>query len=124
MQECCRESLSSCCTGVVDPADELMSCSDPSSHVNSCIFVAVLHFPVFEALADNGLPINKLIVLSSDGPNVNAAITNLVDKELTDSHLPMMVDIGSCSLHKVHNAFAKRLATFRILPRYNNALQV
>ena len=81
----------------------------------------VLYFPVFEALADSRLPINKLIVLSSDGPNVNAAITNLVNKELTDSHLPMMVDIGSCNLHKVHTAFAKRLATFRILPRYNNA---
>jgi len=81
----------------------------------------LLYFPVFEALADNGLPVNKLIVLSADGPNVNAAITNLVNKELTDNRLPMMVDIGSCSLHKVHNAFAKRLATFRILPRYNNA---
>ena len=56
-------------------------------------------------------------MLSSDGPNVNAVITNLVDKELTDSHLPMVVDIGSCSLRKVHNAFAKRLATLRILPR-------
>jgi len=81
----------------------------------------LLYFPVFEALADNGLPVNKLIVLSSDGPNVNAAVTNLVNKELTDSHLPVMVDTGSCNLQKVHSAFAKRLATFRILPRYNNA---
>ena len=89
--------------------------------VNSCIFVAVLYFPVFEALADNGLPINKRIALSSEGPNVNAAITNLVNKELTDSHLPMMVDIGSCNLHKVRSAFAKGLATLRILPRYDNA---
>ena len=48
-------------------------------------------------------------MLSSDGPNVNAAITNLVNKELTDSYIPMMFDIGSCNLHKVHNAFAKRL---------------
>jgi len=64
------------------------------------------------ALADNGLPVNKLIALSSDGPNVNKAITNLVNKELTDSHLPMMVDIGSCNLHKVHNAFAKGLVVF------------
>ena len=81
----------------------------------------ILYFSVFEALADNGLPINKHIVLSSDGPNVNAAVTNLVNKELTDSYIPMMIDIGSCSLHIVHNAFAKSLATFRILPRYNNA---
>ena len=73
---------------------------------------------IFEAPIDNGLPTNKLIVLSSDGPNVNAAIANLVNKELTDSRLPMMVDFGSCSLH---NAFAKGLITFRILPRYNNA---
>jgi len=64
---------------------------------------------------------NKLIVLSSDGPNVNAAMTNLVNKELTVSYLLMMVDIGSCSLHKVHNAFAKGLAPFRILLRYNSA---
>jgi len=56
-------------------------------------------------------------MLSSYGPNMNAAITNLVNKELTDSHLPVMVDIGSCNLYKMHNAFAKRLATFRILPR-------
>jgi len=70
--------------------------SDPSSPVNPVIsyfFVAVLYFPVFrlcpvfEAVADNGLPVNKRIALSSDGPNVNAAITNLVNQELTDSHL-------------------------------------
>ena len=64
------------------------------------------------ALADNGLPVNKLLALSSDGPNVNKAITNLINKELADSHLPMMIDVGSCNLHKVHNAFAKGLTVF------------
>jgi len=67
---------------------------------------------LLEALADNGLPVNKVIALFSNGPNVDTAITNLVNKELTDSPLPVMVDIGSCNLHKVHNAFGKGLAIF------------
>ena len=36
---------------------------------------------LLEALADNGLPVNKVIALSSDGPNVNTAITNLEKKK-------------------------------------------
>ena len=36
----------------------------------------------------------------------------LNNEELTDSHLPVMVDIGSCNLHKVHNAFGKGLDVF------------
>src|SRR6266516_4612807 len=56
--------------------------------------------------------ISKLLSLSSDGPNVNKAIQALVSKQLIDSHLPALIDIGFCTLHKVHNAFGKGLAVF------------
>ena len=35
-----------------------------------------------------------------------------VSKALTDSHLPVLVDIGSCNLHKVHNAFGRSLLIY------------
>ena len=51
-------------------------------------------------------------MLASDGPNANKTIMTQVSKALTDSHLPALVDIGSCNLHKVHNAFGRSLQIY------------
>jgi hypothetical protein len=67
---------------------------------------------LLDFLTENSLPLNRLLSLSSDGPNVNKSIGNQVNKILTDSHLPILVDIGSCNLHKVHNAFGRSLSVY------------
>ena len=54
---------------------------------------------LLESLSRNGLPLNKLLALSSDGPNVNKAVSNQVNKELNESMLPSLMDIGTCNLH-------------------------
>jgi hypothetical protein len=51
-------------------------------------------------------------MLVSDGPNVKKTITTQVSKALTDSHLSVLVDIGSYNLHKVHNAFGRSLQIY------------
>jgi hypothetical protein len=67
---------------------------------------------ILQSMYANGLPLSKLLALSSDGPNVNKSITAQVNKELAECHLPTLIDIGTCSLHKVHNAFSKGLDDF------------
>jgi hypothetical protein len=62
------------------------------------------------AIADWGVPLKNLISLSSDGPNVNKAITSGINKALTDSKLHSLVDMGSCNMHKVHNSFGKSIS--------------
>jgi hypothetical protein len=62
------------------------------------------------ALSKDGISLRNLIMLSSDGPNVNKALfTSLNDAcKLTGSS--GLVDIGTCSIHKVHNAFGEALS--------------
>lgn len=67
---------------------------------------------LINTLASHRLPVSKLLNLSSDGPNVNKSIIAQVNKQLTDAKLPVLVNIGSCNLHKVHNAFARGIAVF------------
>jgi surfactin synthase thioesterase subunit len=69
---------------------------------------------LLDFIAQNGLPLSRLLAVSSDGPNVNKAITEQINKALSEAHLPIMVEIGTCNLHKVHNhnAFGKSLQLF------------
>ena len=47
----------------------------------------------------------KLLQVYSDGPNVNLAFLNLLNESRSESELSKLLDIGTCSLHSVHNAF-------------------
>jgi hypothetical protein len=53
-----------------------------------------------------------MLCLSSDGLHVNKSVANQVNSALNSSDLPVLVDIGSCNLHVVHNAFGKGLQAF------------
>lgn len=53
------------------------------------------------------LPLSKLLSFFSDGPNVMKALKSKM-KELNVN----ILDLGECSLHKVHNAFARGLDAF------------
>ena len=44
-------------------------------------------------------------MLSSDGPNVNKSLKNKLFDTLKALRCPSLVDIDSCNLHTIHNAF-------------------
>lgn len=54
------------------------------------------------------LPRQGIICFFSDGPNVMKSVRRKLEQHLTSS----IADVGHCSLHKVHNAFAKGLDAF------------
>jgi hypothetical protein len=51
--------------------------------------------------------LTKILQVSMDGPNVNWKLYDLLCEELRadDPSAPGLINIGSCSLHTVHNAF-------------------
>jgi hypothetical protein len=53
----------------------------------------------------------KLLMVGSDGPNVNKTVFSLLNEEAKKlrSNSRGLLSIGSCNIHKVHNAFAKGL---------------
>ena len=48
-----------------------------------------------------------LLLLSSDGPNVNKAIKTNINSKLKENYQRELVDTGPCQLHVVHNSFRK-----------------
>lgn len=65
-----------------------------------------------EAIHNAQLPKSKLLMLGSDGPNVNKTVQRIINDELIASGRPKMIDVGTCNVHTVHNAFLKGLTTF------------
>ena len=66
---------------------------------------------IVSAVHDNGIALEQLQMLESDGPNVNKTVWNIVNDALLN--LPSrnygLTDIGTCNLHICHNAFAQGL---------------
>ncbi len=61
-----------------------------------------------EGLAE--LPLNKMLQVSMDGPNVNWKFIQLLEEDLwmkpgTPQNFPRFLNLGSCGLHVVHGAF-------------------
>ena len=52
-----------------------------------------------------GIDKNNILQVTFDGPNVNWAFFEKLKKQRTESELSDLVDIGSCNLHSIHNAF-------------------
>ena len=49
-----------------------------------------------------------MIQVSMDGPNVNwKLLSSIVDERQSNDDYPELLDIGSCSLHVIHDAFRK-----------------
>ena len=49
------------------------------------------------------LDVNKLLQVSSGGPNVNLAFLNILNEKRSDEDLQKLLNIGTCGLHTVHN---------------------
>ncbi|XP_066936367.1 uncharacterized protein [Clytia hemisphaerica] len=51
------------------------------------------------------LDTNKLVQIGMDGPNVNLSLLKLVQEERELNQQHRLIDIGSCGIHTIHNAF-------------------
>ena len=70
---------------------------------------------LLKSITDNGLPLNLLLVLGSDGPNVNKKVWKVVNDEVVKCSGRAnkgLLDISSCTLHVVHNSFGKGLDSY------------
>ena len=54
----------------------------------------------------------KLIILDSDGPNVNKAVWNLMNNDMFKCRSKGLLNIGTCNLHVVNNSFVLALSEF------------
>ena len=64
---------------------------------------------MYKKMLEDGIPVRRLATLVRDGPNVNKTVFHKMDKFIREdySEFPGLVDLGTCSLHTVHNAFNK-----------------
>ena len=80
-------------------------------YLTSFMFGRTSHEHIVEmimSLKDNfDLPWERFFNLSSDGPNINIAAWNLLNEVLKKSDHKGLLDLVTCTLHIVHNAFQK-----------------
>jgi hypothetical protein len=58
----------------------------------------------FKTVTDD-LQSNKVYQISMDGPNVNLKFYNEFSAKFKEENCHSSIDIGTCSLHTVHNSF-------------------
>ena len=65
-------------------------------------------------MVKDGLPVEKLVTLVRDGPNVNKTIFQKMNELISQDHPEFkgLIDLGSCTIHTVHNAFGKGMQQF------------
>ena len=59
------------------------------------------------ALDSNGLSFKKVLTLGCEGPNVNKAVLSLFQEELKTLKFKPLIDLGTCDIHIVHNAYLR-----------------
>lgn len=64
---------------------------------------------IIKAINNANLSIDKLLMLGSDGPNINKTVFKLVNENVKSIRGIGLIDIGTCNIHIVHNAFLKGL---------------
>lgn len=62
-----------------------------------------------KVMSNVSLPSSNLLMLGSDGPNVNKAVLKKMDQELLKSRKKGLINIGTCNIHTTHNAFRKSM---------------
>ena len=65
-------------------------------------------------MVKDGLSVKKLATLVRDGPNVNKTIIQKMNGLISQDHPEFkgLIDLGSCTIHTVHNAFGKGMQQF------------
>ena len=51
------------------------------------------------------MQVSKLSQVGMDGPNVNIKLLKMIQAERSENEQHQLIDIGSCDLHTIHNAF-------------------
>jgi hypothetical protein len=64
---------------------------------------------VLLALSNADLPLSNIIMVGSDGPNVNKKVLRLINEEVKSVRGKGLVNIGTCNIHVIHNAFQRGL---------------
>ena len=59
----------------------------------------------FEANVENKMGFRHLIQISMDGPNINWATFDRLQKKLQLEYSSKLLNVGACGIHIVHNAF-------------------
>lgn len=69
---------------------------------------------IIETLCETGfeLPIQQLVALGSDGPNVNKTIWKNIDQHKKSLGFAGLTPFVPCTLHVVHNSFRKGLSAY------------
>ena len=69
---------------------------------------------MYNKMNEDGLPVGRMATLVRDGPNVNKTIFRKMNQLISDDHpqFPGLLDLGSCTIHTVHNAFGKGIQQF------------
>ncbi len=67
---------------------------------------------MLKALDSDGITLLNILTLGNDGPNVNKTVFRLINDQVIEVRKKPLVDIGSCSLHIVHNAFGVGIAVY------------
>ena len=69
---------------------------------------------IFQTMLKDNLPITKLCTLVRDGPNVNKTIVRKMEGAIKNDNPDFsgFINLGSCVLHNVHNAFGKGLEEY------------
>ena len=64
---------------------------------------------IHKKLLEDEVPIERMVTLVRDGPNVNKTIFRKMNELIKHDHPDFagLVDLGSCTIHIVHNAFGK-----------------
>lgn len=70
----------------------------------------IMNSSIIDTLSREGLSLNKILMLSSDGPNVNVSLKKKLNEAVKECGGKSLVEIGSCNLHAAHNAFRHGLA--------------
>ena len=67
---------------------------------------------MFEKLMNDQIPVNRMASLICDGPNVNKTIFRCLNEMITEVYpeYPGLIELGSCSIHIVHNAFVDNIS--------------
>ena len=67
---------------------------------------------ILQVLEADGVLVSNLLALASDGPNVNKTIWRKIQKDLTDAGHGGLVEVGTCNIHVIHNAFHSAVNKF------------
>jgi hypothetical protein len=68
----------------------------------------VMNKSIITTLSAEGLSLQKMLMLSSDGPNVNISWKKKLNIAVKEAGGKSLVEIGCCNLHTAHNAFSCR----------------